>query len=121
MSGDKLTAASFEKATAETERLQRELDITNADHIALWLEANVGDIPGDGIPIPWLACRIIDAHEAVTTELMKALPVIIEAAEPMRLREEADYRLGKSFRNPIEKAIQTARKALTLHDRALGR
>ncbi|NIJ37885.1 hypothetical protein FHR22_002588 [Sphingopyxis panaciterrae] len=47
-------------ASAETERLQRELDITNADHIALWLEANMGDSS-----LSWLSCRIIEAHEAV--------------------------------------------------------
>lgn len=45
-------------ASAETERLTRELDITNADHIALWLEANKDDSP-----LGWLACRIVEAHE----------------------------------------------------------
>lgn len=53
-----LTEADFARASAETERLQRELDITNADHIALWLESNMGDSA-----LGWLACRIIEAHE----------------------------------------------------------
>jgi hypothetical protein len=47
-------------AHAETARLQSDLDITNADHIALWLEANMSDSP-----LGWLACRIVEAHEAV--------------------------------------------------------
>lgn len=54
----------YETAATETQRLQRELDITNADHIALWLEANT--IPDEPMSqcISWLACRIIEAHEA---------------------------------------------------------
>lgn len=52
--------AKLEGAAAETERLTRELDITNADHIALWLEANM-----ENSPLGWLACRIIEAHETV--------------------------------------------------------
>lgn len=46
-------------ANAETDRLTRELDITNADHIALWLEANMAESS-----LAWLACRIVEAHEA---------------------------------------------------------
>lgn len=53
-----LTEADWESALAETDRLTRELDITNADHIALWLEANMPDSP-----LAWLACRIAEAHE----------------------------------------------------------
>lgn len=47
----------------DTARLQRDLDITNADHIALWLEANT--IPDEPMSqcISWLACRIVEAHE----------------------------------------------------------
>lgn len=52
------TPERIEAANAETERLQRELDITNADHIALWLEAND---PYDGDA--WLACQIADAYD----------------------------------------------------------
>jgi hypothetical protein len=64
---------------AETNRLQRELDITNADHIALWLEANT--IPDEPMSqcISWLACRIVEAHERAVT----AQPV----DETERLRE----------------------------------
>ena len=54
----RFTREQIERAAAETERLQRELDITNADHIALWLEANLRDAS-----LGWLACRIIEAHE----------------------------------------------------------
>ncbi|MEG8219021.1 hypothetical protein OSJ57_00075 [Sphingomonas sp. HH69] len=53
------TDAAIKAAETETERLTRELDITNADHIALWLEANMGDSS-----LAWLACRIVEAHEA---------------------------------------------------------
>lgn len=52
------TPERIEAANAETERLQRELDITNADHIALWLEAN-DPYEGDA----WLACQIADAYD----------------------------------------------------------
>jgi len=55
---------AFAKALEETNRLRRELDITNADHIALWLEANtIQDEPMSQC-ISWLACRIVEAHEA---------------------------------------------------------
>ena len=50
----------IEAAERETERLMRELDITSADHIALWLEANMADSSLD-----WLACRLVEAHESV--------------------------------------------------------
>lgn len=55
-----MTGEQIERASAEVERLSRELDITNADHIALWLETN----NTDDTPTAWLACRIIEAHEA---------------------------------------------------------
>lgn len=48
------------EASVEVARLSSELDITNADHIALWLKANMVESP-----ISWLAVRIIEAHEAV--------------------------------------------------------
>lgn len=47
------------EAVARVNLLSRELDITNADHIALWLEASK---PLDD-SLAWLACRIIEAHE----------------------------------------------------------
>lgn len=56
----RFTPERIAAASVEVERLTRELDITNADHIALWLEANMHDSP-----LGWLACRIVEAHEAV--------------------------------------------------------
>jgi hypothetical protein len=64
-------AVEAEKAAEETKRLQRELDITNADHIALWIEANT--IPDEPMNeyANWLACRIVEAHEAAALELSR--------------------------------------------------
>ena len=61
--------AELEWARSETARLQRDLDITNADHIAVWLEANtIPDEPMDQC-ISWLACRIVEAHESALRAL----------------------------------------------------
>lgn len=54
-------------ASAETDRLTRELDITDADHIAVWLEANIDDSS-----LAYLACRIVEAHEAASSDLTAA-------------------------------------------------
>lgn len=74
------TSELFDKAAAETERLQRELDITNADHIALWLETNKDDSS-----LGWLACRIIEAHEQSLSTLRQRIEAL--EAENARLRE----------------------------------
>lgn len=58
------TPERIEAANAETERLQRELDITNVSHIALWLEAN-DPYEGDA----WLACQIADAYDRALANL----------------------------------------------------
>ena len=63
---------AWDAATAETNRLQRELDITNADHIALWLEANLDD----DTPMGWLACRIVEAYEAEIARLTPPAQVV---------------------------------------------
>lgn len=72
MNSDKIEGfneVAFTAATKETERLQRELDITNADHVALWIEANtISDEPMNQCA-SWLACRIVDAHEAAVAAL----------------------------------------------------
>lgn len=65
------TQKGYAAARRETERLSRELDITNADHVALWLEANIGDAS-----LAYLAVRIVEAHEAAKSE-----PVVDGAAE----------------------------------------
>lgn len=61
------------EALTETARLQRELDITNADHVALWIEANT--IPDEPMSqcIGWLACRIVEAHEAALQSIPEPL------------------------------------------------
>lgn len=56
----------FDLAHSLVERFSRELDITNADHIALWLEENLPEIRGEDFSIPWLACRIVEAYERAT-------------------------------------------------------
>ncbi len=58
-----MVEADWQKAVAKVNLLQRELDITNADHIALWIEANT--IPDEPMSqcISWLAVQIVEAHE----------------------------------------------------------
>jgi hypothetical protein len=56
-------------ATQGAEVYSRELDITNADHIALWLDTSR---PLDNA-IPWLACRIVEAHEIEIAKLRHTL------------------------------------------------
>lgn len=58
------TPAILEWSAGEVQRLQRELDITNADHIALWLEAN-----GLQDNLAWLAVQIAESHDASTAAL----------------------------------------------------
>lgn len=64
-------SGAWKRAFAETNRLQSELDITNADHVALWLEANT--IPDEPMSqcISWLACRIVEAHERANGERLR--------------------------------------------------
>lgn len=54
------TPEQNERAILETQRLCNELDITNADHIVLWLETNFNPDY-----LSYVACQIVDAHEAV--------------------------------------------------------
>lgn len=63
------TPEAIQAASEETARLTRELDITNADHIALWLEANKDDSS-----LGWLACRIVEAHEAAIASVLADPP-----------------------------------------------
>lgn len=76
-------ATAFEKAAAKTARLEQELNIANADHIALWLEANT--IPDEPMSqcISWLACRIVEAHERA----LAAMPPKVEAPAEDEVRE----------------------------------
>lgn len=59
------------RANAYVRHLQQNLNIANADHIALWLEEHLDDDTGIG----WLACRIVEAHEDAT----RALSAEVEA------------------------------------------
>lgn len=76
-------ATAFEKASAETARLQQELNIANADHIALWLEANT--IPDEPMSqcISWLACRIVEAHERAIAAMQGGDAVAVERWQPI--------------------------------------
>lgn len=73
---------SRQEAASETARLQRDLDITNADHIALWLEANT--IPEEPMSqcISWLACRIVEAHEAARKQTPSSQCPVCDMAFP---------------------------------------
>lgn len=91
MSDSLFTPERIAAAHAETERLCRDLDITNADHIALWLEANIGDAS-----LGYLAVRIIEAHEAALSASTDAAPatgsgqgVISDAALDAILADES--------------------------------
>jgi len=83
------TEADFQWAAEEIAKLQSDLDISNADHIVLWLEENAKD-HGDGLPHAWLACRIIEAHEA-------AIASAYLTAE--RVERERCARIALSFEN----------------------
>lgn len=52
---------AWAEAVRETDRHCYDLDITNADHIVLWLEHQLNGHVG---PLAYIACRILDAHEA---------------------------------------------------------
>lgn len=65
----RFTPERIRTASVEVEHLSHELDITNADHIALWLETNK-----DNSPLGWLACRIVEAHEARLAEILANPP-----------------------------------------------
>jgi len=54
----------------------------------------------------------MDARDIAEGQLRQHIETLIEAAEPMRLREEADCRLGIAHRNPVQKAIIAVRQHL---------
>lgn len=88
MSDSLFTPERIAAAHAETERLCRDLDITNADHIALWLEANIGDAS-----LGYLAVRIIEAHEAALRASTDAAPVawMLRSARALHTRSARQY------------------------------
>lgn len=104
--GAELPAEVWAKAVCETDRLCYELDITNADHIVLWLEHQLNGHAG---PLAYIACRILDAHEAATTPASAG--VLVEAAQEM-LRA-ADVAAMRGYKNvPANRAEQDARQKL---------
>lgn len=74
MAEDIFSNDNIARANAYVRHLQHNLNIANADHIALWLEEHLNDDTGIG----WLACRIVEAHEAA---------IRAQADEIARLRE----------------------------------
>lgn len=108
----KVTEEDIARASAETECLQRELDITNADHIALWLEANKDDST-----LGWLSCRIIDAHEQeVALAQRRALERAAEAMENLCFYTPIDDLLGMTKQEMSVRTCAEGAKAI----RALG-
>ncbi len=59
---------AWQSAVEETDMLERELDLTNVDHVALWLEANAISPPLTH-QLGWVACRITEAYEAQIAKL----------------------------------------------------
>ncbi|UXC93092.1 hypothetical protein EGM87_22615 [Sphingobium sp. RSMS] len=91
-------------ASKETDRLARDLNIKNADHIALWLEANMAD-SGLG----WLACRIVEAHEQSTAALEEQITGLIHDVERyIKAGSEEAARAAA-----LEEEIKRLREALT--------
>lgn len=82
-------ATAFEKAAAKTARLEQELNIANADHIALWLEANT--IPDEPMSqcISWLACRIVEAHERAIAAMQDGDAVLAERERCAQIVDDA--------------------------------
>lgn len=108
------TKAHADFATAfsavRTERLCNELDITNADHIALWLERNM-----EPSAISYLAVQIVEAHEAALRQLTQSdtLREALEAA-PLIGATESVYdfmeRQNSWLNGPYRAALQEQSK-----------
>lgn len=107
------TPGPWEAAVAETNRLQRELDITNADHIALWLEANT--IPDEPMSqcIGWLAVQIVEAHEraigARVDQCDRDAAADFGGWEEFRTGGFDDHKLVQAFARHRQSAIARAR------------
>jgi hypothetical protein len=106
------------EAMRETARLQRELDITNADHIALWIEHNtLLDEPMNQCT-SWLACRIVEAHEAAMTtaapqkEIVGLLVEALEKIEGGHIRQGSTIAVEGRWQDGFTALQQIARTAL---------
>ena len=62
MSDKLFTPARLLDASLEVDRLEKELDVTNADHISLWLSANAP------MSISYLSVRIAEAYDRAITK-----------------------------------------------------
>lgn len=95
-------------ASAKVERLARELNITNPDHIALWLDENMADSS-----IAWLACRIVEAHEEAIRALSKERDMAVEALEKInRIGSPRPDRTLGDCADDLQFIVDIARAAL---------
>lgn len=93
--------------------LAGELDITNADNIALWLNEHLHDY-AQNLPISWLAVQIVEAHESAlrqqakptqTDALREALetaPIISQWEGPAEFRARQDEWLQGKYKAALE-------------------
>ena len=118
-------AGQLEAASAAVNTLARELDVTNADHVALWLEGNT--IPDEPMSqcISWLACRIVEAHERAIAALRAPQPQPASAevaglVEPWADHHgdlpDYDHPLRCVFESGIEYAVRLLAKTLDVED-----
>lgn len=108
-----------DEAEIETRRLQHDLDITNADHIALWLEANtILDEPMNQC-ISWLACRIVEAHEAarapapLSSPHVDALRKLVPFLEAHHVDASAVVNAADAIQQ-MQRRVEAMREALAL-------
>lgn len=116
MSDFKITDEMIEAASVETERLSRELDITNADHIVLWLESNLGPAAklfySGAATVGYLACRIVEAHEAELATLRAQNAALIEKMTAIEHSMRMASLPGNDWKREISLSTSLARNAL---------
>jgi len=101
------TPERIEAANNKVARLQCELDITNTDHIALWLEAN-DPYEGDA----WLAVQIADAYDrAIARTAHEATKEAIKrqaaAVRTLQASEATEINILRKERHKAHEAIKT--------------
>lgn len=107
----------YRAAAQQVARRQSELDITNADHIALWLEENLPDAS-----LAYLACRIVEAHEAALPEGgdAPAVPADVEEAELQRLQLKKWWTLEKARAERLDNENRSLTAALAATQKQLA-